>query len=135
MRHYRRYNENTVSSTSETWTRKNSTLKNQHTTAILHTPGYTYKHKCAYIHTKGKQGLVHIFPFICSISVFLFCSFVCYSIMFVAFSTVLYFALTCYTELYIFYCFLFLVCFLILISICLFGKPVCHVPALLCFSF
>lgn len=85
MWNYRRYNENTVSSRSKIRTCKNFTLKNLHSMAIVHTLAFTHTHKCAYTQTKGKQGLVHIFRFICSISVFLF---LFNSIMFVAFSTV-----------------------------------------------
>lgn len=54
--------------------------------------------------------------------------------MFVAFSTVG----LCFNLLYrvVYFLLVFLFClFFILISICLFGKPVCHIPALLCFLF
>lgn len=116
----------------------------------LHIDGLTLYGNCAHtcihiqmnmcIHTnKRKTGSVHIFQFICSNSVFLFlffCPF--FSIMSVAFSTVE----LCFNLLYrdVYFCFLFffsflflfLLCFVFLTLIRLIGKPVCHVPALLC---
>lgn len=122
--------------------RLTGTLRNQHTMALFtylrpHVHTHIHAHKCAYIQTKGKQGLVHIFQFLCSISVFLFCFGLFFSVMFVAFSTVERCFNLLYRVVYFFCLVLFslfsLFFFLYIISLRLFERPVCHVTALLRF--
>lgn len=109
---YRRHNKNTVELTSEFWTCKNSTLKNQHIMALFtHLHLHTYTNVQTYTQKENRVLYIYFNLFVASVFS-CFCSFVFFffGTMFVAFSTVE-LALTCYTHLYIFY-FLFLVCLL-----------------------